>query len=288
MPINPADISYAGSAQSKSGRVVIRTMETLSGRHALLRRARGFEAEIDAGANFFEVMTSKFGIQIELLSGDFNTIPSKGPLILVSNHPYGILDGLVLGAMLAQKRADYRILANHVFKKAGPLHDVILPIDFSETKEAVKVNLDTRNQALRFLDGGGAIGIFPGGTVSTAPKPFAKPLDPRWRPFTAKLISKTNATVIPLFFQGANSRVFQVASHLHQTLRMSLLVNEFRRARKAPVRLAIGKPLERAELNAYSGDPLAMMDFLRESTYRLSPKPLPKNRYGFEFEKHYR
>ena len=108
----------------------------------------------------------------------------------------------MLGHILAQTRGDFRILANQVFRKAADLNRVILPISFEETKESVKLNLETRKFALDYLHNGGAIGIFPGGTVSTARKPFAHPMDPAWRSFTARLIAKSGATVVPLFFDG--------------------------------------------------------------------------------------
>src|SRR5690606_31013521 len=149
---------------------------------------------------------------------------------------------------------------------------------------AVADNLRTRAEALGFLRGGGAIGVFPGGTVSTAATPFARPMDPVWRNFTGKLIAKSDATVVPIYFDGHNSRLFQLASHLHYTLRMGLLIREFRARINRPVRIVIGKPIPKADLDARRGDATAMMDFLRKATYDLSPTPLALNGYGYEFE----
>jgi len=105
-------------------------------------------------------------------------------------------------------RGDFRILANRVFRKAEELNEVILPVSFDETKAGVALNLETRRTALKYLSDGGAIGVFPGGTVSTANKPFGRPLDPSWRSFTAKMIAKSDAHVVPIYFDGANSRCF--------------------------------------------------------------------------------
>ena len=93
---------------------------------------------------------------------------------------------------------------------------------------------------------------------------------------------------MPLYFEGHNSRLFQVASHIHYTLRMALLIKEFRARMDEPVRIAIGKPIAPAELRARRTDPKAMMDFLRRTTYDLSPEPVGSNGYGFEFEEKYR
>ena len=150
------------------------------------------------------------------------------------------------------------------------------------------MNVETRKTALEYLAGGGAIGIFPGGTVATARKPFARPLDPAWRTFTAKMIVKSNAAVVPVYFDGHNSHLFQLMSHLHYTLRMALLINEFRARVDEPVRVVVGEELRREDLAAHSGDSKSMMDFLRQSTYALSPKRLNSTGYGFEFEDRWR
>ena len=90
--------------------------------------------------------------------------------------------------------------------------------------------------------------------------------------------------MVPVFFEGHNSRLFQLASHLHQTLRMALLVNEFKIRVGAPVRVVIGRPLDPGEIAARTADARALMDYLRVATYRLSPTPIADLGYGFEFE----
>jgi len=263
---------------------MIRVMENVTGRIGLIKRAKGYEEEVANGRDFWAVMVERYGLSLDIVGGSLDNIPKGGPLIMVANHPYGILDGMMMGHILSTIRGDFRILAHRVFRKAEDLEKVILPVSFDETKEAMKLNLETRKESLRYLADGGAIGIFPGGTVSTGVKPFSKPLDPGWRTFTAKMIAKSGAQVVPIFFEGHNSRLFQVASHLHTTLRMALLVKEFKKRVDEPVRMVIGTPLPQDELKALSGDSRAMMDYLRRETYKLSPKPLRVDELGFEFE----
>lgn len=277
------DISYAFSARTRSGRTVIRTMENLSGRMHLIGRAQGYEAEIALGECFWSVMIKRYGLSLDILGGSLDNIPPDGPLILVANHPFGILDGLMMGHILSQTRRDFRILAHKVFHKARELNDIILPISFDETKAAVQQNLQTRKEALQYLGQGGAIGIFPGGTVSTSAKLFSRPLDPDWRSFTARMVARSGATVVPVFFDGECSRLFQLASHLHQTLRMGLLIREFRNLVDRPVRVVIGAPIEGPELRARAKAPNSLMEFLRCKTYELSPEPLDPRARGFEF-----
>lgn len=279
------DITYSTSARTRSGRALIRMLENTTGRLSLIRRAKGYEADIARGTPFFDVMVDRYGFSLDIVGGALANIPANGPLILIANHPYGILDGLILGHLLQRTRGDFRLLANSVFRKAEAVNRVLLPISFDATREAVELNLQTRATALNYLGQGGAIGIFPGGTVSTAAKPFGPPMDPVWRNFTAKLIAKTDATIVPVFFDGQNSRLFQIASHLNYNMRLGLLLKEFHARIDTPVRLVIGKPIQRDTLGT---DPTAMMEKLRRATYALSPRPLTTYATGYEFEERYR
>lgn len=283
------DISYAHSAQSKGGRAVIRVLENATGRLGLIRKAKGYELELADGANFWALMADRYGLNLSVQGGDLSHIPATGPLIVVANHPYGILDGLMMGRILSERRGDdFKILANHVFRKSAELQKVVLPVSFDETKAAAKLNLKTRSEALTHLKNGGAIGVFPGGTVSTAAKPFSRPLDPTWRNFTAKMISRSDARVVPLFFDGTNSRLFQIASHLNVNLRMGMMIREFRSRLNSDVDVTVGAPIERAVLDTLRQDPNAMMDFLRKATYDLSPRLIDSGQYGHEFDDKYK
>ncbi|SOH93515.1 Putative hemolysin [Monaibacterium marinum] len=281
------EISYASSASSRAGQALIRTVENLTGRPRLIHMARNYETDVSAGRDFWSVMVERYGIGLDIIEGSLSDIPKTGPLVVVSNHPFGILDGLLLGHVLQQTRQDFRIIAHQVFRRAEDLQRVILPISFDETKEAQRLNLETRKEAISYLGAGGCIGIFPGGTVSTSASPRGVPLDPRWRTFTAKMIAKSGATVVPIYFHGANSRRFQLASHLHYTLRMALLISEFKARVGANAPVAIGKPITPQQIATHSGDPRGLMDWLRAETYALSPEPIPLGALGHEFEAHH-
>ena len=283
------DISYAHSATTKSGRAVIRLMENTTGRLRLIKRAVGYQKDVAAGRDFWLVMLERYGLTLEIAGGSLDNIPKDGPLIVTANHPYGILDGLMMGHILSTVRDDFRLLANSVFCNADDLNRIILPISFDDTKEAAKLNIKSRKAALSYLDDGGAIGIFPGGTVSTAVRPFAsKPMDPRWRSFTARMVAKSNATVVSIYFDGHTSQLFQLASHMHTTLRMGLMIREFRERVDTPVKVVIGTPLDRADLDPLRQDSKAMMEFLRKSTYELAPSPVKLFDLGYEFDDKHR
>jgi putative hemolysin len=277
------DITYASMARTRGGRFVIRGMETLTGRGALLRRARGYDLAVAEGAIFWEEMARRYGLSLEVVNGDLGAIPAEGPVVVVANHPYGIADGLSLSLILSRVRAGgFKVIANDVFLKARDLRDVILPVSFEDTRRAQEINLAMRRQALAFLAEGGIVGVFPGGAVSTPRRPFGPPKDPFWRGFSAKLIRQSRATVVPIHFEGANSRLFHLASHLHQTLRAGLLVREFRSRVDRPVRLSVGAPIPPEEIAAHPGNQRELMAWLRARTYATG---LDDDGEGFDWDR---
>ena len=267
------DISYATSANGLIGQLFIRSIENITGRISLIKRAKDYDIEVAKGRNFWEVIVERYNIKMNLIKGSLEAIPKKGPVVIVSNHPFGILDGLLLGYILSKTRNDFKIIANRVFRKAKDLDEVVLPISFEENREGNLQNINTRNEAIRFLKGGGIVGIFPGGTVATSAKLFSRPLDPFWKRFTSKLILKSGATVVPIFFGGSNSRLFQIASHMSYNLRMALLIREFGRKVDRKVDVAIGKKIGSKYLQRYSKDLDGMMEYLRAQSYSLSNDP---------------
>ena len=282
------DVSYAHSAQSKLGRAIIRCLENATSRSALLSRSPNLRTNVHSIQNLWHSIMEGYGVTIDIMQGELGDIPVDQPFIVVANHPYGILDGLVMGSVLAQSGANFKIIANDIFNKAREISDKILPISFKNTREAISLNLRTRKNALTHLSHGGAIGIFPGGTVSTSSKLFSQPADPSWRSFTAKMIFKSNALVVPIFFDGNTSRIFQLASHLHPNIRAGLLLREFKLRLDKPVRTVIGKPIPRCRIDLFKNDSRKIMDFLRLETYKLSPNKNQTFEYGYEFEHKHR
>jgi len=98
------DISYASSAKGRAGRAVIRTMENASGRLGLIRKAKGYDIDVAEGRDFWDVIADRYGLSLDVTAGALSNIPQDRPVIVVANHPYGILDGLMLGRILSQRR----------------------------------------------------------------------------------------------------------------------------------------------------------------------------------------
>jgi putative hemolysin len=195
---------------------------------------------------------------------------------VVANHRYGVLDGIVLACLIGRVRGDLRILANSVLLRAPEMQDVMLPIDFGLGAEAVRTNLASRAAAEDWLESGGCVLVFPGGGVSTVPRPFDRvAVDAEWHPFVARLIQRAHAPMLTVFFAGQNSRLFQIASHVSLTLRLSLLFKEVADRIGGDLRIAIGAPLPFAQL-APLAERRALMAELRRRTYALV-RDLPSN-----------
>ena len=170
------------------------------------------------------------------------------------------------GYLLSQVRDDFRIVVNSVLYRLPELQPYLLPIDFAETREARATNLATHRQALAELRDGRAIAIFPGGTVSTASSALGRAEDPAWKPFVGRLVQSSRATVVPVFFAGQNSRLFQWASQVSMTLRLALLFHEVVNKMNRPVPLRIGAPIPAGDLARFE-DRRRLTEHLRRLTY---------------------
>lgn len=264
-------ITYASAAKTRGGRAVVRTIENLTGRIPLLYRLWGFEADVAAGASIWDVMTERYRVSLDVDDAELAHVPASGPAVVVANHPYGILDALCLGAALHRRRRDFRILANAIFMASPEVAPFILPVDFDAGREAVRRNLQMRQDAARHLRDGGALALFPAGATSTVDRAFGPAFDPDWKPFAVRLMREVDAPAVPLLFDGANSRLFHVAGRLHPTLRTALYMREFNRRVGRAVRIRIGAPIAPSELADASAPDAAQI--LRARTYALSDDP---------------
>lgn len=196
-------------------------------------------------------------------------VPKEGPLLVIANHPFGVVDGLIMGELMARVRDDFYVLVNEVIiKQDKRLAKHMLPIDFRENKEALLINIATRKTSLEHLRAGGSLAIFPGGGVATAPKVFGKAEELEWKRFTAKLVQQSKANVLPLFFHGQNSLLFQLVSHVSQTLRYAMLLHEVRNKMGRSVQVEIGKCLPFDSI-AHIKDRQALLDHLYQKTMAL-------------------
>lgn len=195
-------------------------------------------------------------------------LPKTGPLVVVANHPFGVVDGLIISYLVSSVRDDFVVLTNAVLYQAEEIRRYLLPVDFSETKEALDTNIKSRAAAKMHLQRGGCLIVFPAGGASTAPRPWSKlAVDAEWKNLSAKLIVAAKAPVLPIYFAGQNSRLFQVASHISMTLRLSLFFREVYDKIGGEIHIRIGEVIPYEQLEEL--DRKELMEYLREVTYRL-------------------
>lgn len=264
-------LTYASPEDPLPKQLLIRSVERLTGRRRL---ERIYGAVLDNQADqrqLWGAAVRELGVQVDYDRNQLAKVPTEGPLILLANHPYGVLDGLIICHFAAMLRADFKILIHKALVREPRVAHHMLPIDFNETEEAVLTNIATKQQAMATLQAGNAVIIFPAGAISTAPHGlFGQAVDLEWKLFAAKLIQMTKATVLPIYFHGQNSRIFQLASHMSVTLRLALIIHEVNRKSGKTIQVSIGDPIPYQTL-AGIRKRKELLYYLRNAIYDLAP-----------------
>jgi len=262
--------SYSTEDQPLIQRAVIQAIEKIGGQRKLKKLYEEHQNSVKRGENFFDAAVRLLRVDVDFDAEALAQTPKQGPVVFISNHPYGVLDGIILTWLALKARPDTKVLANSVLCQAPDARENLLPVDFAETREAREINVKSRLSAQSWLRDGHAIGIFPGGGVSTTERPLKGPaVDLPWAPFTAKLIRPSRATVVPIYFVGQNSRLFQLASHLSLTLRLSLVFRETARRIGTTLKVRVGRPIPFDEI-AHLEDRTALVRELRKRTFDLA------------------
>ena len=220
-------LTYAQPDDPWAMRQLILGIENLFGRRKVQRLYDTLKSQPFELKRFYEDAIAFTDIDVRYDRAQLEKIPATGPLVMVANHPFGVMDGTILCHLAAQARGDFRILINAVLCRDKDLAPHLLPVDFSPGKAAMKNNVAMGRRAREAIAEDIPVLIFPSGFVSTAGRfGTGRAIDAPWTTFAAKLISDARANVVPIFFHGQNSRAFHIVSHLSESLRMAFLIRE--------------------------------------------------------------
>lgn len=226
---------------------------------------------------FIEGLLGEFKIKFEIPEEDFKRLPKEGAYITVSNHPLGGIDGILLLKLLLQNRSDFKIMANFLLHRIEPLKPYILPVNPFEDRKDVKSSVIGFKNALKHLNEGHPLGIFPAGEVSTY-KDGKLLVDRPWEEAAIKLIKKSEVPVVPIYFHAKNSKLFYKLSKISDTFRTAKLPSELLTQKRRTIRVRIGKPISVQEQLEH--DSVATLsEFLRKKTYMLSNSFDPKEKF---------
>ena len=265
----PPRISYTNPDDNWLVRHFVSSIEILLGRNKIEAVYNNLKDEQFNLTTFFSSALKETKITAKYDLEKLQAVPKTGPLMFVANHPFGVVDGIVLCDMALRVRGDLRIMLHSLLCQDSQLAQFFLPIDFQETKQALKTNIRSKQLALEFLSQDIPVLIFPSGMVSTADKfGFGTVRDAPWTTFAAKIIREARATVVPIFFHGQNSRKFHVASHIGEPFRMAMLVHEAINKFGKTVEIEIGEPLTWERL-ADRGGRQQLTDYLYQQVQSL-------------------
>ena len=273
VPYDKRRLSYANTFTNPYKATTIRVMEWLTGKLPLLRLIRRFEKEgAPHGQAFWSKALDLMGIELQTPEAEVLNIPATGPLVIVANHPHGLVDGMVLAELIGRVRTDYKILTRSLLTGIDEISQFMIPVPFPHEENSQRKSIEMRAEAMKHLQDGGVIVLFPSGVVATADTYFGNAVEAEWNPFTAKMIQRSKARVVPIYFPGQNSRAYQIANKLSATLRQGLLIFEVVHALKRPQRPVVGTPIDVNEIKTWSANPRGFMEWLRDQTLALKSK----------------
>lgn len=289
------ELSYANENHTRLKRWFIRSVEGFSGRDRYARLYDIWRRDVaPTGERIFGRMLELIDVTVRCQDAWPTADLPEGPLVIVANHPFGIGDGIAILSLAERLGRPFRVMIHRDLLRIREMEPYALPVDFNETKEALKNNMAIRHEALRLLKEGVTVVIFPAGGVATAPKGFGKAEDLPWKMFPAKLVQEARASVVPVHFSGQNGRLFHLVSiqmnraeregrlarlvgNVSLTLRTSLLIREFAKLSGKTISVRIGRAVPWREMEPLR-DRRDLIRFLYGRVFALAPEQPARHR----------
>lgn len=212
-----------------------------------------------------------FNISADVPPGELERIPASGPVIVVANHPFGALEGLLLAELLGRVRPDFKLLANYMLGRIPELRPLLFLVDPFGTEKSGAFNMGPLRECIQWIRKGGGAAVFPAGEVSHLNFRRGGVTDPPWSETAARIAMRTGAPVVPMYFDGRNGAVFQLAGMVHPGLRTLLLPQATLKKRNQIIPVRVGTPIPPGKLAAFE-DHRERTAYLRLRTYMLAPK----------------
>jgi putative hemolysin len=235
-----------------------------------------YRAQQSADGFWLDHLLQEMRITLRVTSADTARIPAIGPVVVVANHPFGVLDGAVLAVLLARVRPDVKILTNFLLGDVPELRRHCIFVDPFQPDRPGGPNRRALRESLAWLQAGGMLAIFPAGEVSSWQMPEAKIADREWTETAARLVRKTGACALPVYFCGRNSVRFQLLGMVHPRLRFAFLLQEFLQQEGKTVDLRVGSAIPSASVSSLANDREAT-EYLRWRTYLLARRKQPES-----------
>lgn len=213
-------------------------------------------------------------VNYDIVEGSLDCIPEEGPVVVVANHPFGGIEGIVMLDMLQKRRSNVKVLANYMLERIPELRDYFIFVDPFGQQSSMTKNIAPMRQMVRWLQRENILGVFPSGTVSHFQWEKRGVSDPEWNPDIARIIRVSNATVVPMYFEGRNTNLFQIVGLLHPLLRTILIPKELCNKQDQRIKLRIGSPIAPSKISSFDDDK-DLTAFLRLRTYLLGSRGKP-------------
>lgn len=264
-------LSYASTFEDPVKSRIISIIEFFTGKIAILRMIRKFEKRgAPTGQAFWRAALDTMGIELTTPQAQLDRIPKEGPVVIVANHPHGMVDGMIFADLIGRVRPDYRILTRSLLTSIDEVAgSYMIPVPFPHDPDAQRKGVEMRARAMKHLQDGGVVALFPSGVVASSETWWGPAVEQEWNVFTAKLIRRSGAVVVPMKFPGQNSRAYQLANKISPMLRQGLLLHEIVHACNKPQGPVVGHPVPQEEIDKHADDPRGFMAWLRARTLAL-------------------
>ncbi len=252
----------------------------LAGKFLPLVRVRELYRRVRQSPEGFglEKLLAEMRVDLRVDAADTARIPTTGPVVVVANHPFGMLDGAVLAVLLTRVRPDVKVMTNYLLRDVTELsrHCIFVnPFETGAARGSEDVNRRAVREALAWLRGGGMLAVFPAGEVSHWQFPQAEIADPAWNDTAARLIRRTGAAALPVYFCGRNSVSFHLFGMIHPRLRTAFLLQEFLHQEGRTVEVRVGSEIPGESVSSIADDREAI-EYLRWRTYLLARRSRPE------------